>query len=123
MQTSFEIDYVDPVVETIETLCELGFESKGHCYVSERGDCRAAIRPSNGWLYLMNIRTNPRSRSLGQASALLRDICRIADDFRVTVFLEVEAGSDSDMTESQLLDWYWRHGFRGCKSEMIREPQ
>ena len=75
---------------------------------SKTGDC----------VYLMKIRSTDRGKGL--ASETLAAICDIADQFAIDLFLEVE---ESDgMSVSQLAEWYWRFGFRGTTSEMIRKP-
>jgi len=72
-------------------------------------------------IYIMNIRTAPSARGQGLASEVLATLCELADRFGVTLFLEVEQSDGLDAR--QLLDWYWRHGFRGGAGEMVREPR
>lgn len=86
--------------------------------------CKASLRRSRTGdaLYLMKIATDARSRGQGNASALLGAICEAADEHSVTMFLEVECQEGSGLDAAQLVDWYWRHGFRGTPAEMIREP-
>ncbi len=52
----------------------------------------------------------------------MAEICALADEFDVTVFLEIEPFGESGLSVDQLSDWYWRFGFRGEAAEMIREP-
>ena len=73
-------------------------------------------------LYIMHIVTEPQHRGEGNASAILAEICDAADRYGVTMFLEVEPRDDCSMTATELANWYWRFGFRGDPSEMIREP-
>lgn len=74
-------------------------------------------------VYLMHIRTDRNQQGRGHASELLAEICKAADRNGVCLFLEVEKGDNGNLSESQLLDWYWRLGFRGEREEMVREPQ
>ena len=78
------------------------------------------LRPSKSGdaVYLLKIRSNQRGQGL--ASETLGHVCSIADRFAVVLFLEVE--SDDGLGEKELAEWYWRFGFRGPISEMIREP-
>lgn len=69
-------------------------------------------------VYIMKVRS--ASRGQGLASETLCRICDAADSNAVTLFLEIEA--DDGLTAEQLAEWYWRYGFRGSKTEMIREP-
>jgi len=71
-------------------------------------------------VYLMNIRSDPQSRGNGNASDALETLCDLADEHQVTLFLEVEASGKMD--DDAVADWYWRYGFRGDLTEMIREP-
>ncbi len=74
-------------------------------------------RPGDA-VYIMKIRSSDRGSGL--ASETLTQVCQIADSNEVTLFLEVE--EDDGLTSKELADWYWRFGFRGDLTEMIREP-
>ena len=78
------------------------------------------LRPSKAGdaVYIMKIRST--SRGQGLATETLCRVCESADDHCVSLFLEIE--EDDGLTTKQLADWYWRHGFRGSMTEMIREP-
>lgn len=89
----------------------------------EAGDAIASLRKarSGDGVYLMKIRTNPRSQQQGFGSALLGRLCDEADREDVTLFLEVEETAEGPDAQT-LADWYWRFGFRGDKTEMVRLP-
>lgn len=109
-----------------ELLDEIGSQrvaDDSPCFVVNRSGCSASLRPVNGWLYLQNIRTDEHERGRGCASDLLNELCELADNAGITIFLEVDAAPGGSMTDSQLMDWYWRFGFRGGREEMVREPQ
>jgi len=77
--------------------------------ISRAGDC----------IYILKIHSSIRGEGL--ASGTLREVCSIADNLGVTLFLEVE---ESDgLTKKELGDWYWRFGFRGDYSMMERGPK
>lgn len=99
---------------------ELGIGDPG---VISLGASEASLRsPRRGdGVYLMKIRTACRSRGQGEASRLLSLICETADRHELTLFLEVE--EDDGLCDTDLADWYWRFGFRGDLTEMIREPR
>jgi len=82
------------------------------------GSVQIGLRPSRAGdsVYILKIRSNDRGK--GFASETLRIVCSFADDHKLDIFLEIEA-SDG-MTERELMDWYWRFGFRGSTTEMIR---
>ncbi len=88
------------------------------------GDARVGIRPSRAGdeIHIMKISTPPKRQGQGEASQTLDEICGLADELGVTLFLEVERFGDGGLAEGELLDWYWRRGFRGDAQEMIREP-
>ena len=71
----------------------------------------------------MRIRTTKEFRDQGSASDILSATCRFADAFGVVLFLIVEPQDDCELSAQQLSEWYWRFGFRGDLSEMIREPR
>jgi hypothetical protein len=73
-------------------------------------------------VYLMKITTDLLNRGQGRASETLSSICNLADQCGVTLFLEVEKFG-LGLDESDLAEWYWRFGFRGDLTEMVREPQ
>ncbi len=79
------------------------------------------LRPSKSGdsVYVMKIRSRGDMRGQGLASATLQTVCAIADECGVDLFLEVEESDGLSSTE--LSDWYWRHGFRGNRLEMIRQ--
>lgn len=96
-----------------------------HVYDFREG-ARVGLRPNKTGdsLYIMNIRTDTTDRGKGSASKALATLCEMADRFGVVMFLEVEEEvEESDgMDADQLLDWYWRNGFRGDAPKMVREP-
>ncbi len=104
---------------------DLSVTREGDVYLVSEDGAEASIRRSRSGdaVYLMKIRTSPNQRGKGFASAILCSICEAADQHGVTLFLEVERQDDSGLTESELADWYWRFGFRGVATEMIREPK
>jgi hypothetical protein len=79
---------------------------------------QVGMRPSKTGdsVYLMKIRSTDRGK--GKASQTLILVCENADRFSIDLFLEIEA-SDG-MSADQLAEWYWRFGFRGTTTEMIR---
>jgi hypothetical protein len=77
------------------------------------------LRPSKKGdsVYIMKIRS--RDRGKGKASSTLAAICDAADRASVDLFLEIE---ESDgLSKHELANWYWRFGFRGDTTEMIRK--
>ena len=95
------------------------FRTEAGSYVFVEG-VEVGLRPSRAGdcVYLLKIRL-VRERE-GLSSESLSELCRIADDCKTTLFLEVEPSGS--LTARQLADWYWRFGFRGDLTEMIREP-
>ena len=79
------------------------------------------LRPSRvgDAVYIMKIRSTEPNE--GRASQTLDQICEFADDSAVELFLEVE--EDDGLNAQELADWYYRRGFRGDLTEMIREPK
>ena len=80
------------------------------------------LRPSRAGdaaVYIMKIRSTIRNE--GRASETVDQICEFADDSAVELFLEVE--ENDGLSAQALADWYYRRGFRGDLTEMIREPR
>lgn len=94
--------------------------------IVRNGGAIASMRPARAGgdsVYLMHIRTDRNQRGKGHASELLAAICEGADRNGVCLFLEVEKGDGGNLSESQLMNWYWRFGFSGEREEMVREPR
>ena len=94
-------------------------------WLVDRGDHRATLKPTMHGedVYLMYLGVDPLARGNGLASELLQDICAAADEHDVKLWLEVEwHKDDGGLSEQKLLGFFWQHGFRGNKSEMVREP-
>ena len=85
------------------------------------------LRPSRvgDAVYIMKIRSTVRNE--GRASKTLDQICEFADDSAVELFLEVKlflgVEEDDGLSAQELADWYHSRGFRGDRTEMIREPK
>ena len=113
---------IDQMFEELEV--ERETDREGVVIVRNSGAIASMRRARVGEsVYLMLIRTDRNQQGRGHASELLAEICNAADRNGVCLFLEVEKGDDGNLSESQLMDWYWRFGFRGEREEMVREPQ
>lgn len=110
-----EIEMVEEFFKEIEP-----FEVESNVYGFAEG-VMIGLRPSRvgDAVYVMKIVSQDRGE--GQASYVLDAICEMADRHSVVLFLEVEVGDG--LTRGQLAEWYWRKGFRGDFTEMIREPR
>jgi|GEM_PF-2394075 len=80
------------------------------------------VRPleGNDAVRLIDMHTDIAHRGAGLASETLRELCRLADEYDVTIWLKVEA--DDGLNAQALMDWYCRNGFLGDASEMKRAP-
>lgn len=76
------------------------------------------LRPSKVGeaVYIMKIRSSQRGE--GRASYALQALCKLADEYQLDLFLEVE--QSDGLNSEQLAEWYWRYGFRGNLKEMVR---
>lgn len=61
---------------------------------------------------LESIQSCPRTRGQGFASAALNELCTLADQFGVTLQLEVMPFGKIALSRAQLREWYTRFGFR-----------
>lgn len=112
----------DKIDDLIRQLCgdiDPRFDS-----VARNERCMAAMRRSiaGDAVCITLIRTDSGYHGQGYASELLTSICNAADNLGVTLLLDVERQDASEMAGQELADWYWRYGFRGVPSEMLREP-
>lgn len=87
------------------------------------------IEPIDGHtVYLYKIWAEEQGK--GRGSRLLKTLCSKADEYNVTIELEVAPDHDSDMEAEALHDWYSRNGFELDYSKssqqganiMVREP-
>ena len=85
------------------------------------------IRPFDGKIHISSI-FSP-DREAGHASAVLKQICKLADRHGATLDLEPEPfGDDGGRTRTELEAWYRRHGFESedednDESAMYRLPR
>ena len=89
----------------------------------EFGGANARVRPTRvggDAVYVAAIRVPESLRGQGLATHLHQEVCRIADNQGVTLCLTVEP-EEGGLSIDELLDWYWRMGFRGTADEIIRE--
>ena len=113
--------------------CEQFFDAISNYSVEENvysfvESVTVGLRPSKAGdaaVYIMKIRSTIRNE--GRASETLDMICEFADDSAVTLFLEVKlflgVEEDDGLSAQELADWYHSRGFRGDRTEMIREPK
>ena len=53
-----------------------------------------------------------KSRKQGFASLTLQQLCTLADQFGVTIVLEIQPFGKRGLSATKLKDWYIRFGFR-----------
>lgn len=68
---------------------------------------------------LVGMRTEAGQRSKGQASALLKDVCKEADAAGVALLVTVKPFGKSKMDKQALALWYSRNGFEAIQTEPL----
>lgn len=76
-------------------------------------------------IIILRIETPKLLRSKGNASACLKWLCEMADDYKVTLALGAWPTDDCGFDLPHLISWYKKHGFipEGTDNEMIRLPK
>ena len=61
----------------------------------------------------------------GNGSAILNDLCEMADRHRIVLKLKALplGAKPYPFSRDQLVDWYQRHGFEGRRRRMVRMPR
>lgn len=108
--------------------------TEGHPFVRGMrltGGVGVELRPYKyeGTIHISSIMSFEQ-KNAGQASAVLKKICDLADKHKMTLDLFVKpiknagARDGQDLNARQLKGWYARHGFKPSKrgGEMVREP-
>ena len=116
------LDLQDDALGVAQFLDLMGHYIEGEDYVFD--NTQVTMRPTQRGdaIYIQKISTDPVYRGDGSASFALELICVTADETGVILCLIVEPFNDEPITSTELVGWYWKFGFRGDASEMIREP-
>ncbi len=114
-------DHIDHAVENMLSVLET-YHDDGNTFRFD--DTLISLRATlaGDAVYITKIWTESEDRGDGSATDALNTLCGIADGAGATLCLGVEPFDTGGLTEDQLLEWYWRFGFRGDSTEMIRAP-
>lgn len=75
------------------------------------GHVRAVVEAESAYLVLMRIETDPAWRGQGEASRVLEWLKGVSDAHAVTLLGQANVDEAGGLDQSDLLDWYARHGF------------
>ncbi len=112
----YETATIENPIDWRERVWVLGEASNPH-YV------RTEIRPFDGQIHISSIISV--TRGARHASAVLKQICALADRHGVVFDLEPEPFGQGGLDRDELEAWYGRHGveFIDCGEGMCRQPQ
>lgn len=77
---------------------------------------RGMIRPV---VWIMYVRSYEQGKGIG--SRILRELCELADQYDVSLYLEPAPDKDSNLNHDELVAWYSKFGFIGHHT-MERNP-
>jgi hypothetical protein len=119
-------EHQDPLNQLVNSIRKMGtpsFIDPRDIIIDDAVVVNAKVFDGMVWL---NILTMSDVRGQGKASQVLDTITQLADQYQVTLALDVEPyGTTKGLNKTQLTAWYKRRGFKktGWGSEMTRSPQ
>jgi hypothetical protein len=116
-------DNLNQLVDSIRKMGSPSFIDPRDVIIDDDVIVNANVFDGMVWL---NILTISDVRGQGKASKVLDTITQLADQYQVTLALDVKPyGTTKGLNKTQLMAWYKRKGFQktGWCSEMTRSPQ
>lgn len=116
-------DNLNQLVDSIRKMGSPSFIDPRDVIIDDDVIVNANVFDGMVWL---NILTISDVRGQGKASKVLDTITQLADQYQVTLALDVKPyGTTKGLNKTQLMAWYKRKGFQktGWGSEMTRPPQ
>lgn len=101
--------------EMLPTLTRSGVRlsmSSGTELYEDRGRVMAGYGEPSDWV-INALLVEPECQRKGLATATMRELVRLADQFGVTLYLEATPIYDKAMSREQLAEFYAKHGFSG----------
>lgn len=90
----------------------------------KRTMARTISHAGGGWAYLHRIWVRKRNRGKGVGSALMVQLCALADNTRTALILNVLPFDAKGLTRAMLRAFYAAYGFRSAgRNVMVRLPQ
>lgn len=109
--------------EMLPTLTRAGVRlsmSSGTALYEDRGRIMAGYGEPTDWV-INALLVDPECQRKGLATATMRELVRLADQFGVTLYLEATPIYDKAMSREQLTEFYAKHGFSG-DAVKVRTP-